>query len=185
MKIFFAGSIITIAIQALLAFLWWNGVGGCKKENQPTTRLWQTKTIVDASCRCTISSGLQCTSWMAEKIQKPNSPKLTILQKKEAKRVAPEFTPEESEERLKLLHSIRGVPYFQGGKAVGVRVFGMKEESKWESWGLKDGDIIIEQNGATPDRMVDIIDNYLSSKKTTNFTVMRGQKNIGLKIKEK
>jgi general secretion pathway protein C len=48
-----------------------------------------------------------------------------------------------------LLTQARAVPYFKDGKAVGLRLFAIKNGSLYEKVGLKNGDILKELNGSS------------------------------------
>ena len=46
------------------------------------------------------------------------------------------------------LNGARAVPYFRDGAPVGMRLFAIKPGSRWERFGLENGDIVLEVDGS-------------------------------------
>ena len=81
-----------------------------------------------------------------------------------------------------LLSQARAVPYFRGGKSIGMRLFAIRKGSLYEKLGLKNGDIItsVNENSLSDPAQALKIFEELKSEQEIDVEVERNQRKMGL-----
>jgi S1-C subfamily serine protease len=78
---------------------------------------------------------------------------------------------------------IRGVPYFESGRAIGQRVFALRDGSLYERIGLRNGDIVTEVDGepvSSSSRLSEMFPSDLKQGEAVTIVVLRSGERVTL-----